>query len=108
VWLSIGNGTFTPQTSNIVLITADTLRADKLGAYGNREIETPNLDRLASEGVVFDHASTAVPLTLPAHASILTGTYPLYHGVRDNGGYYFGPSQQTLAQSFARKGTGKR
>src|SRR5919109_1064993 len=82
-----------PRPLNVIVITADTLRADKLGAYGNTRIATPNIDRLASEGVLFEQATTVVPLTLPAHASIFTGTYPLFHGVRDNGGYYLDPAQ---------------
>src|SRR5690348_7602536 len=58
---------------NVVLLTLDTLRADHLGAYGNTEVRTPNLDQLAAEGVVFEQAMTAAPLTLPAHSSIMTG-----------------------------------
>lgn len=82
---------------NVVLVTADTLRADKLGSYGNTRIETPNIDRLAAEGILFENATTVVPLTLPAHSSIFTGTFPMYHGVRDNGGYYLDAEQITLA-----------
>src|SRR5437899_5931729 len=69
----------------ILLITIDTLRADRLGGYGSRSIETPNLYEIGRKGIVFTHASANVPLTLPSHASILTGRYPLAHGVRDNG-----------------------
>ena len=89
---------------NIVLVTADTLRADKLGCYGNSHIKTPNIDRMAEEGVLFENATTVVPLTLPAHASIFTGTYPMYHGVRDNGGYYLDAKHVTLAESLKEKG----
>src|SRR2546428_12727826 len=71
----------------ILLITIDTLRADRVGAYGNRSLETPNLDRIARDGMLFTQASANVPLTLPSHASILTGRYPLAHGVRDNGDF---------------------
>ena len=71
--------------SNVVLISIDTLRADHLGAYGYRKSVTPNLDQLAGEGIVFEHAYTPVPLTLPAHTSLLTGEYPPKNGVRDNG-----------------------
>jgi arylsulfatase A-like enzyme/Flp pilus assembly protein TadD len=69
---------------NLLLISIDTLRADHLGAYGYHSV-TPNLDRLAKEGVVFDEVFTSVPLTLPAHASLLTSTYPPVNGIRDNG-----------------------
>ena len=82
---------------NVVLITADTLGADVLGCYGNREIETPHLDQLAKSGILFENATTAAPLTLPAHTSIMTGSYPMSHGVLDNVGFYVKPNQVTLA-----------
>ena len=62
---------------NVVLVTADTLRSDKLGCYGSANVATPNLDRLAEAGVLFENATTVTPLTLPAHSSILTGTFPM-------------------------------
>lgn len=71
----------------IVLIVVDTLRADRLPAYGYRKIETPAIDGLAADGVLFENAYTHVPLTLPAHASLFTGLLPPEHGVRDNLGY---------------------
>ena len=67
-----------------MLVTIDTLRADRVGAYGRAGAGTPALDRLAAEGVRFDRAQTTAPLTLPAHASILTGLYAHSHGVHDN------------------------
>jgi arylsulfatase A-like enzyme len=70
---------------SVLLITLDTTRADALGAYGRVPSVTPHLDALAAEGVVFEQAYTVAPLTLPAHASMLTGLYPPRHGVRDNG-----------------------
>src|SRR5438552_14500153 len=70
-----------PSDLNLVVITLDTTRADRLGPYGSRNVETPNLDRLAREGVVFEQAATAAPLTLPAHSSIFTGKSPPAHGV---------------------------
>ena len=93
-----------PSRPNVVLVTVDTLRADRLGAYGNGSGLTPNLDRLARSGVLFENASAAAPLTLPSHASILTGTYPLRHGIRDNGGYHLAPESVTLAETLAAKG----
>src|SRR5712691_12043022 len=61
---------------NVVLITIDTVRADRVGCYGYRHASTPNLDALAREGVLFQTVVASVPLTLPSHCSILTGTYP--------------------------------
>ncbi len=69
---------------SFVLVTIDTLRADHVGAYGATDVETPTMDRLASEGVLFETAMASAPLTLPAHTSILTGLYPPRHGVRHN------------------------
>jgi len=59
---------------NVVLITIDTLRADYLGCYGNRRVETPNLDALAAAGTLFERAYCQAPMTPPSHAAILTGT----------------------------------
>jgi arylsulfatase A-like enzyme len=69
---------------NILLITADTLRADFLGCYGRGDIETPGLDRLAGEGALFEQAYTAANITNPSHISILTALYPRSHGVYTN------------------------
>jgi arylsulfatase A-like enzyme/predicted Zn-dependent protease len=93
-----------PSRTNVVLVTIDTLRADRLGAYGNGSGLTPNLDELARSGVVFENASAVAPLTLPSHASILTGTYPLHHGIRDNGGFHLGPENVTLAEILEARG----
>ncbi len=88
-----------PETKpNVLLITLDTTRADRLGCYGYERAETPNLDRLAEAGVVFETAVCQAPLTLPSHASILTGTYPPFHGVHDNGGFYLREQAVTLAE----------
>ncbi len=73
------------QRPDIVLVSIDTLRADRLGAYGYDRGVTPNLDQLAEDGVVFERAVTTAGTTWPAHASMLTGLYPRYHGVRRNG-----------------------
>ncbi len=74
-----------PERANLLLVTLDTVRADRLGAYGYAPAETPWLDRLAREGLRFDQASSAVPLTLPSHASLLSGLLPPHHGLRNNG-----------------------
>ena len=81
---------------NILLVTIDTLRADALGAYGGRA-RTPALDRLANEGVRFDFAHAHAVVTLPSHASILTGQYPFQHGLRDNSGFRLRPGSRTAA-----------
>jgi arylsulfatase A-like enzyme len=69
---------------NVILLTIDTLRADRVGVYGASDVETPNLDRLAREGAKADRASAHVPLTRPSHASLFTGMLPTTHGIRDN------------------------
>ena len=73
----------------IVLISIDTLRSDRLPAYGYQGVETPAIDALRGDAVLFERAYSPVPLTMPAHASILTGLHPAGHGVRDNIGYRF-------------------
>ena len=89
---------------NVLLITLDTTRADHIGAYGYRHGRTPAIDALASEAIRFSRAQTPVPLTLPAHASIMTGTYPTFHGIRNNGNYFLPPQAETLAEILKRKG----
>ena len=74
-----------PAARNLLLVTIDTLRADRLGAYGHARARTPNLDALAQGGAAFDRAYAAAPVTLPSHATLLTGRYPPGHGSRDNG-----------------------
>jgi arylsulfatase A-like enzyme/Tfp pilus assembly protein PilF len=83
--------------SNVLLVTIDTLRADRVGAYGSPLGATPTLDRLAREGVRFDVAHAHVPLTLPSHATIMTGLYPGGNGVHDNGSFRFDGAKPTLA-----------
>ena len=83
---------------NLLLLTLDTLRADRLGCYGYTQAETPNLDRLASEGTRFEEAISPVPSTLPSHATILTGLFPQGHGVRDNGTFLLSEDHVTLTE----------
>ena len=73
-----------PRIRNVLLISIDTCRADHLSCYGYEQRTTPNIDALARTGVLFENAISAVPLTLPAHSSMLTGTIPPYHGVHQN------------------------
>ncbi|HSF20219.1 MAG TPA: sulfatase-like hydrolase/transferase [Vicinamibacteria bacterium] len=84
-------------------MTVDTLRADRLGIYGSG-VPTPNLDRLARAGVYFTNVYAQSPLTLPSHSSILTGTYPTFHGVRDNGRYRLSEEMETLAEILKHAG----
>ena len=97
--------TATPATRpDIVLVTIDTLRADRMGCYGDRQARTPNLDALAREGIRFETAVTPVPLTLPAHTSLLSGLQPYRHGVLDNAGFRLRESTTTLAAALSRSG----
>lgn len=93
-----------PARPNVVLITLDTTRADRLGAYGYAGAATPHLDRLARDGVRFAQALSPVPLTLPAHATLMTGRNPYGHGVRNNGYFVLGTDVPTLAERFAAAG----
>ncbi len=86
------------------MIIVDTLRADHLGCYGNTAIQTPCLDRLALEGTLYENVATAAPVTLPAIASILTGAYPVQHGIRDNGPFRLDERWTTLAECFRDAG----
>jgi arylsulfatase A-like enzyme/Tfp pilus assembly protein PilF len=88
---------------NLLLVTIDTLRADHLGSFGYAAAQTPRLDALARSGLRFARATTVMPLTLPAHSSLMTGTFPAWHGVRDNGGFYLGEDQATLAETLRDK-----
>jgi choline-sulfatase len=89
---------------NLLLVSIDTLRADHLGSYGYAAAQTPRLDALARGGLRFERAMTVTPLTLPAHSSLMTGTFPTYHGVRDNGGFYLSGDQVTLATVLRGRG----
>jgi len=83
--------------ANLLLVTLDTVRADHVGAYGDKQAQTPALDRLAREGVRFADATTHAPLTGPAHAGIFTGVYPARAGIRDNAATPLPPDLPTLA-----------
>jgi len=89
---------------NVLLITLDTTRADRIGAYGFPAVETPAIDRLAREGVLFERAISPAPLTLPAHSSIFTSKFPPRHGVRDNGGFFLDAAETTLAERLKSRG----
>jgi arylsulfatase A-like enzyme/Flp pilus assembly protein TadD len=89
---------------NLLLVTIDTLRADRLSCYDDRNVQTPVLDGLARRGVRFTRAFAHTPTTLPSHVNILTGTLPLYHGVHDNGMFVLPDNQVTLAELLKERG----
>jgi len=89
---------------NVVVITIDTLRPDHLHCYGYGKIETPTLDRIAQNGVLFENGVTQTPLTPPSHASIFTGLNPPTHKVRNTGGFVLSPSTPTLASLLQQRG----
>ncbi len=93
-----------PSRPNLLLITVDTLRPDRLGCYGARVAKTPAIDRLAASGAVFSRAFAHTPLTLPSHTSILLGTTPLQHGVHDNGNFKVPDGLPTLATFLKERG----
>jgi choline-sulfatase len=87
-------------SASLVLVSIDTLRADRLPLYGYAKGATPHLDALGREGIVFEQVVSHCPLTLPAHASMFTGLLPPHHGVRDNQGFSLGSDKPTLAARF--------
>jgi arylsulfatase A-like enzyme/tetratricopeptide (TPR) repeat protein len=89
---------------NVIIVTLDTTRADHLACYGYPGVKTPVLDALAGRGVLFEQCASASPLTLPSHATIMTGMYPTYHGVRVNGNTAISEAQTTLAEIFSGRG----
>ncbi len=89
---------------NLLIITLDTMRADRIGAYGYEKANTPHLDDLAKNGIMFADCYSPVPVTLPAHCSIFTGRYPLGHRVRDNGTFLLSDAEITLAEMMKNKG----
>ncbi len=89
---------------SVLVIIIDTLRADHVGCYGSRPAATPNMDRIAEEGARFSTCVTPVPVTLPSISTILTSSYPPYHGVRDNGIFTLDLTLVTMADAFAKAG----
>jgi arylsulfatase A-like enzyme/Flp pilus assembly protein TadD len=114
VWLARGHAPRQTQplasgaleSANVLLVTIDTLRVDRVGAYGSDRGLTPALDRLARNGLRFDRAYAHVPLTLPSHTTLMTGRYPPHNGVRDNGTFHLSDAPPTLAAAL--KGVGYR
>jgi hypothetical protein len=97
-------GDLPARPPSAVLITLDTTRTDAVGAYGGPPGVTPVLDRIARQGIVYEAARTVAPITLPAHASMLTGLYPPRHGSRDNGWSPLAGSAHTLAERAREAG----
>lgn len=108
VWLyrskASGGGAIATATGPVILISIDTLRADRLPAYGYKAISTPAIDRLVADGVLFENAYSHSPQTMPSHASILSGELPFEHGVRDNVGFEVKPAQRFLQHALKDAG----
>lgn len=96
------SGTF--PKAPVIFISIDTLRADRLPAYGYTKVETPALESFRKEAILFENAYSHVPLTLPSHASILTGVLPAAHGIHDNLGYSLSPKVETLQETLKKAG----
>ena len=88
----------------VFIISIDTLRSDRLPMYGYKGVETPHLDALREDGVLYEHAYAHTPLTLPSHSSLLTGLLPADHGMRDNIGFQLQKSTPTIAEALKAKG----
>lgn len=103
---TLGSGSVAsrPRQLNVVIITLDTTRVDRLSPYGYMDVSMPSLERLAREATVFNQAISVSPLTLPAHASVFTGLLPPKHGVRDNADQPLAARQTTLAEVFSAHG----
>ena len=89
---------------DVILITLDTLRVDFVSAYEKGKADTPTMDRVAKEGVLFETCIAQTPLTLPSHTSILSGTYPLHHQIRDNGGFLVPDSLEFVSEILQKQG----
>ncbi len=103
-WFVVQQYSSALKIRHIVLISLDTTRADHLSCFGYSRPTTPNIDALAKQGYLFSNAMTPIPFTLPAHASMFTGTIPLYHGKHSNQTVFFDPAQETLASLLRAKG----
>ena len=102
--LLVGCGGRTPAPLSVLLVTIDTLRADRLGCYGHAPPTSPVLDRLAAQGIRYTAAFTPVPLTLPSHATMFTGVEPAVHGIFNNGQGRLPRELPTLAEELSAQG----
>ncbi len=101
---AVGCGAGSDGQPNVLLVTVDTLRPDRLSVYGYRGHETPHIDRLAAEGALFENAWTDTPWTTPSMASVMTGVYPTRHGFRSTNQNRLGPENLTLAEVLGASG----
>lgn len=101
---SIIKGGTSDSKWNLLLITIDTLRADRLGCYGHRDPLTPNIDRLSGQGALFSRAFAHTSTTLPSHANILLGATPPYHGVHDNLNFFIQDRFLILTEHLKKHG----
>ena len=92
------------EAPNVLFVTIDTLRAEHVGCYGYKQVKTPNIDSLAADGSRFARAYAVVPVTLPSHSSMMTGTYPMLSGMHDFSGNKLSPLQPTLASVLKQSG----
>jgi len=93
-----------PKDLNVLIIMVDEMRPDYLGCYGNSVVKTPNLDKLAEEGVIFQNAYSNNPVCLPSRVSLFTGLYPHQHRALTNRGPYWDKMEGTLFELFKKKG----
>lgn len=89
---------------DVVMVTLDTTRADHIGAYGAKDARTDTIDTLANNGIRFDQAYSPLPLTIPAHSTMMTGLLPFHHHVRSNGDNILAPEFTTLAEHLSKAG----
>ncbi|MCH2107144.1 MAG: sulfatase, partial [Planctomycetes bacterium] len=89
---------------NLLLVTFDTTRADRIGCYGYEGASTPVLDALARDGALFEHCIAPAPITLPSHSTLLTGLQPYSHGARNNGTHKMGSDVPSIAQMLKEEG----
>lgn len=104
IWFIAGQFEHKEKVKNVIIISMDTCRADHLSCYGFHKKTTPNIDKFAEDAVLFTQAVTPVPITLPAHCTMLTGTIPPYHGVHHNPDYRLHESNVTLAEIAKQNG----
>jgi arylsulfatase A-like enzyme/Tfp pilus assembly protein PilF len=104
VWFFHSATVSSKDIHHVLLISIDTCRADYLSCYGYHRQTTPNIDKLADHAVLFENVISPVPITLPSHSSMLTGTIPAYHGVHNNSDYKLGESNVTLAEILTERG----
>jgi tetratricopeptide (TPR) repeat protein len=88
----------------VFIISIDTLRSDRLPMYGYKNVETPHLDAIRKDGILYEHAYSHAPLTLPSHSSILTGLLPAEHGMRDNIGFQLRANVPTITEALKARG----